>query len=147
MTDPTFRPPQTAIHAHQAALTASLLSLLTPPPANTPTPPPRPGRPARALIARILLSTFRRGETKGLFDVGQALLKGLVGSEMKGAVERDKEWRVASGYVLGELWTEFGGQVMSLFIDVVNTTTRIYRNSAFVSSSAAYLTLADLAPS
>lgn len=71
----------------------------------------KPGRPARALVARILILVFSRGDSKGLFDVAQSLLRGMNGSEAKGAPEREKEWRIASAYVLGELYAVFGSQV------------------------------------
>ncbi|KAM0751074.1 ARM repeat-containing protein [Meredithblackwellia eburnea MCA 4105] len=123
--------PESVIKAQQPALTTSLLSLLAPPPVNSPHPIVKPGRPARAIISRIFLLLFKRGEIKGLFDLGQALLKGLVGTDAKGAPEREKEWRVASGWCLGELWVVHGHQIMSLFIDLVQSTTKILRTSSF----------------
>lgn len=103
---------QATILQEQAALTTSLLSLVTPP-AATSAPAVKPGRPARALIARILIVLLQRGESKGLFDVAQALLRGVSGSEAKGAPEREKEWRIASAFVLGELYAALGSHVRS----------------------------------
>ncbi|KAK4701730.1 HEAT repeat-containing protein 5, partial [Phenoliferia sp. Uapishka_3] len=123
--------PEAAIRSQQSNLTATLLSLLTPPSLGSTTPTVKPGRPARAIIARIFLLLFKRGETKGLFDLGQALLKGLAGTDGKGAPEREKEWRVACGWCLGEIWTVHGSQVMSLFLDLVQTSTKIYRTSSY----------------
>lgn len=58
------------------------------------------------------MSLLRRGETKGLFDLGQALVKAFLGSgDSKGSPEREKEWRVAAALSLGEVWSNFGNQV------------------------------------
>lgn len=104
--------------AKQAELTSTLLNLLIPSP--LPTLTVKPGRPARALIARILIIVLKRGERKNLFDLGQSLLKAFNGSETKGAPEREKEWRVAAAWVLGEVWTAFGDQV-SYFLGVIQS--------------------------
>ncbi|BGP19331.1 hypothetical protein JCM10213v2_007420 [Rhodosporidiobolus nylandii] len=125
--------PQETIHAQQQLVTASLLSLLTPPPAS-PTPNTstvKPGRPARALIARILIVLLERGDSKHLFDVAQTLLRGMQGSEAKGAPEREKEWRIACAEVLGEIYSVYGQQVMSLYLDILSTTTRVFRATSF----------------
>lgn len=100
---------------NQATLTTSLLSLLTPPPVNSLALYVKPGRPARTIISRILILLLKKGESKGLFDLGQSLLKGLIGTDVKGAPEREKEWRVACGWCLGEVWTVFGNQVSLIF--------------------------------
>lgn len=102
---------QDAVVAAQPALTTTLLSLLTPPPINSLTPSIHPGRPARAIISHLLVKLLSAGDAKGLFDLGQTLLKGLVGSEGKGAMEREKEARVACGACLAEVWSAFGNQV------------------------------------
>ncbi|KAI5476389.1 Armadillo-type fold domain containing protein [Pseudohyphozyma bogoriensis] len=119
------------IFQHQAALTTSLLSLLVPPSLNSTTPTIKPGRPARAIMSRILITLLTRGEKKGLFDLGQTLLKGMAGSDTKGAPEREKEWRVANAWVLGEVWARFGGSVMSLFLELLHTTLKIYRTTSY----------------
>lgn len=84
--------------------------------------------------------------------MGTTLLKGLAGTDTKGAAEREKEWRVACAWCLGEVWSVFGNQVraerwriqaaaddraqvMSLFVDVVMTTTKVYRTTSLVSRS------------
>lgn len=125
--------PQSTIISSQPSLTSTLRSLLTPPPPTSqPTRPP-PGRPARHLIARILVLQLQKGDPKGLYDLGQALLRGLTGTEGKGAVEREVQWRVANGWCLGVVWDAFGQQVMSLFLDVIFATTKIYRMASYVS--------------
>ncbi|GAA5876048.1 hypothetical protein JCM8547_003540 [Rhodosporidiobolus lusitaniae] len=122
--------PQAAILANQATLTASLLSLVTPPSPSATSPFVKPGRPARALVARILILLLQRGDTKGLFDVAQTLLKGVNGNDYKGAPEKEKEWRIACGYVLGELYAVLGNQIMSVYIEILTTCTRIFRISS-----------------
>lgn len=140
----------------------ALLGLIQPPPPPTAAaaaaaaaavPSVKPGRPARALIARIIILVLTRGDQKSLYDVVQSLLKGVNGSETKGAPEREKEWRIACTFVLGEVYAVFGSQVrsrrtvprsgwkadrvtaqvMSLYIDIVTTTTRIFRSTSYVS--------------
>jgi len=121
--------PQELVLKHQQPLTKSLVALVTPPSASV-TSPVKPGRPARALIARILVTLLRRGDTKHLFDLAQSLLRCLNGSDTKGAPDREKEWRIAAAYVLGEVYAGFGQQVMSLYIEIVMATTRVFRTSS-----------------
>ncbi|GAA6032931.1 hypothetical protein JCM8097_000054 [Rhodosporidiobolus ruineniae] len=124
--------PQSTLLAEQPTLTTALLSLVSPPSPSAPSSNlVKPGRPARALIARILVQALQRGESKGLFDVAQTLLRGMSGNDVKGAPEREKEWRIACAFVLGELYAALGSQVMSLYIEIVMTTTRIFRTSSF----------------
>ena len=125
---------QATIFSSQPVLTQTLLSLLTPPAPTSQATRPPPGRPARHLISRILVLLLRKGDSKGLFDLGQALLKGLNGSEAKGAIERELQWRVANGACLGAVWDAFGHNVMSLFLDLIFTTTKIYKTSSHVSA-------------
>ncbi|GAA5914098.1 hypothetical protein JCM5296_003575 [Sporobolomyces johnsonii] len=123
--------PEAVILSEQANLTAALLSLITPPSPTSTSPTVKPGRPARALVARILLALLQRGESKGLFDLAQALLKGVTGYEYKNAPEKEKEWRIACAYCLGELYAVHGSQIMSLYIEIMNVTIRIFRTSSF----------------
>ncbi|GAA5869068.1 hypothetical protein JCM16303_000350 [Sporobolomyces ruberrimus] len=123
--------PRTVIHSEQAALTTSLLSLITPPSPSSNTATVKPGRPARAIIARIFLILLQRGDSKGLFDLAQTLLKGAVGNEYKGAQEKEKEWRIACAYCLGEIYAVHGSQVMSLYIDIMTVMTRLYKTTSF----------------
>ncbi|GAA5882646.1 hypothetical protein JCM3774_004088 [Rhodotorula dairenensis] len=125
-----------AIFREQPQLLKALLALVQPPvpttAAQAPAPPAvKPGRPARALIARIIVTILTRGDQKSLYDVAQTLLRGINGTDTKGAPEREKEWRIASTYVLGEVYAVFGSQVMSLYIDIVTTTTRIFRSTSY----------------
>ncbi|BGP10695.1 hypothetical protein JCM10049v2_006587 [Rhodotorula toruloides] len=122
--------PEATLFAEQANLTKALVALVTPPSPTSTAPTVKPGRPARALVARILILVFSRGDSKGLFDVAQSLLRGMNGSEAKGAPEREKEWRIASAYVLGELYAVFGSQIMSLYIELIQATTRIFRTTS-----------------
>ncbi|GJN93690.1 hypothetical protein Rhopal_006747-T1 [Rhodotorula paludigena] len=123
--------PQDVIQAEQPHLTKALLSLVTPPAPISTVPTVKPGRPARALIARILVALLARGDSKALFDLAQTLLRSANGIEGKGAPEREKEWRIAAAYVLGEVYAVYGSQVMSLFIEIVQTMTRIFRTTSF----------------
>ncbi|BGP57657.1 hypothetical protein JCM8202v2_005301 [Rhodotorula sphaerocarpa] len=120
-----------AIYREQPQLLRALLGLVQPPSPLASSPPSvKPGRPARALIARIIITVLSRGDQKSLYDVAQHLLRGVSGSEGKGAPEREKEWRIASTYILGEVYAVFGSQVMSLYIDIVTTTTRVARTTS-----------------
>ncbi|KAK4046606.1 hypothetical protein OIV83_005976 [Microbotryomycetes sp. JL201] len=125
------RLPNNVVVAHQSALTTRLLAIVTPPPQSATTPLIKPGRPARAIIARIFILLLRKGDQKSLFDIGQALLRGLTSVEAKVAADREKEWRVACAYCMGEIWVAFGSQVMSLFIDLVTTTSRVAKTSSY----------------
>lgn len=146
---------QEAIFREQPQLLKALLTLVQPPLPTAPTPPVKPGRPARALIARIITVVLARGDQKSLYDVAQSLLRGVNGTEGKGALEREKEWRIACTYILGEVYAAFGSQVreaptrrcfcssqvllhraqiMSLYNDIVTATIRIARTTSLVSS-------------
>lgn len=73
---------------------------------------------------------MKRGESKGLFDLGQQLIKGLIGTDSKGASEREKEWRVASGWCLGEIWSVYGNNVSNssfLLSDLVRRKVKLTR--------------------
>ena len=107
---------QEAIFREQPQLLKALLGLIQPPPPPTVAAAAaassvKPGRPARALIARIVILVLTRGDQKSLYDVAQSLLRGVNGSETKGAPEREKEWRIACTFVLGEVYAVFGSQV------------------------------------
>lgn len=108
---------QEAIFREQPQLLKALLGLIQPPPPPTAAAAAaaassvKPGRPARALIARIVILVLTRGDQKSLYDVAQSLLRGVNGSETKGALEREKEWRIACTFVLGEVYAVFGSQV------------------------------------
>ncbi|GAA5821540.1 hypothetical protein JCM11251_000898 [Rhodosporidiobolus azoricus] len=122
--------PEERLHAQQTPITNALVALISPPAPTASVPLVKPGRPARALIARILILLFQRGDSKTLFDVAQTLLRGMSGNDVKGTPEREKEWRIACAYVLGELYAVFGSQIMSLYIEILMTTTRIFRTSS-----------------
>ncbi|GAA5889046.1 hypothetical protein JCM6882_009727 [Rhodosporidiobolus microsporus] len=122
--------PEARLLAQQTTITNALVALISPLAPSATTPTVKPGRPARALIARILIVLFQRGDSKTLFDVAQTLLKGMSGNDFKGAPEKEKEWRIACAFVLGELYAVFGSQIMSLYIELLMTTTRIFRTSS-----------------
>ncbi|SCV73304.1 BQ2448_7230 [Microbotryum intermedium] len=116
----------------QPTLTTHLLSILIAPLPTSSQPRLKPGRPARALLSRIFLLLLTKGDTKGVYDLVQSLMQGMVGSQVKGAGwEREKENRVACAWVLGEVFRVGGSQVMSTFIDVVTTATRIGRTGSY----------------
>lgn len=117
-TDAHPRITQEAIFREQPQLLKALLGLIQPPAPPTAAaaaaaaaPSVKPGRPTRALIARIVVLVLTRGDQKSLYDVAQSLLRGVNGSETKGAPEREKEWRIACTFVLGEVYAVFGSQV------------------------------------
>ncbi|KAM0791957.1 hypothetical protein ACM66B_004208 [Microbotryomycetes sp. NB124-2] len=140
--------PNDVVVAHQQSLTTRLLTIVMPPPppsatataadsstvsaaASSTTAMIKPGRPARAIIARIFVLLLRKGDQKSLFDIGQALLRGMTSTENRAQAEKEKEWRIACAYCMGEVWLAFGSQVMSLFIDLVTTTSRVAKTTAY----------------
>lgn len=124
----------------QPALVKTLLRIVSPlassidtvsPTSSTPPAPaqqwPRPGRPARHLLARCLLLLLRRGDSRSLYDIGQTLLK-IAGDDGKvSKLTFDRESKTAALYVLGDIFGSLGQQVMSLFVDIVTTTQRIFK--------------------
>ena len=86
--------PDDALRRVQATTEATLVRLVTVI-ASPPAPAPRPGRPARQLIARCLVTLFRRGETRSLFDVVQSLVR------VMGDLRADNSVRVCVGGALG----------------------------------------------
>lgn len=124
---------QTVVRSEQLKLSTSLLSLVTPPPTPASNVAAvKPGRPARALIARILLALLARGDSKGLFDLAQALLKGAIGNEYKGAPDKEKEWRIACAYCLGEIYAVHGSQVSFAFFNVAPSQTPALTSRPFL---------------
>lgn len=116
---------QDILITRQSALSSALLTLIVPPPISSTSPPaPKPGRPARAILARIIVALYTRGESKELFDVVQQLLRATTGNgETRGAMfEKEKEWRVASCKVLGQVMGSMGQQVR--FIPGLGHSTR-----------------------
>ncbi|GAA6050947.1 hypothetical protein JCM3770_005337 [Rhodotorula araucariae] len=120
---------QDVVQRHQQRLTQALVALVTPP-SQPSAAGVKPGRPARALIARILVALLRRGDPKGLFDLAQSLLKALNASDAKGAPDRDKEYRIAAAHALGDVYAVHGQHIMSLYIEIVLSTTRIFRTAS-----------------
>lgn len=99
-----------AIQPHVATLHGLFTRLLVPGPASPATALPKPGRPIRLLTARILVKLHKRVESHALFDLIQALLRGVDGgSKSMSALENVQ--RVASWYVIGEVIKEHGANV------------------------------------
>lgn len=71
---PCSRRWQDELRRLQAQTEATLLRLVTVVPSQS-APAPRPGRPARQLIARCLVALFHRGESRSLFDAVQSLAR------------------------------------------------------------------------
>lgn len=90
---------------------------------------PRLGRPSRHLIARCLVLLFQRGESKTLYDVVQVLMR-TAGEETKGKVIPEKEAKVGSLYIAGEVFLEHGQNVMSQFVDLTGLCQRLFKNSS-----------------
>lgn len=102
-----------AIQPHVAALHTLFTRLLVPAPASPATALPKPGRPIRHLAARIILKLHKRVESHALFDLVQALLRGVDGgSKSMSALENVQ--RVASWYTIGEIIKELGSNVRGL---------------------------------
>ena len=87
--------------------TLELLALLTP------ASPIVPGRPIRALIARLLIEAIKL-DPKHLFDTTHSLLNQL-NQESKPPTEVPTPYRVATCVVLGQVWTAHGDQASSSF--------------------------------
>lgn len=112
--------------------TAAASPTTSTPPPSSPTQPqwPRPGRPARHLLARCCLLLLKRGDSRALYDLGQTLLR-VAGDDGKvSKITYDRESKTAALYVLGEVFGQLGQQVMSLFVDIVTTTQRIFKPAA-----------------
>lgn len=86
--------------------TLELLALLTP------ASPVVPGRPLRALIARLLVEAIRL-DPKHLFDTTHSLLNQL-NQESKPPHEIPTPYRVAACTVLAHVWTAHGDQASPL---------------------------------
>jgi hypothetical protein len=100
-----------AILPHVAALHALFTRLLVPnPQTTTATALPKPGRPIRHLAARVLVKLHKRVESHSLFDLVQALLRGVDGGN-KSMSALENVQRVASWYTVGEIIKEHGGNV------------------------------------
>lgn len=101
---------------------------------------PKPGRPERHLLARNLILLFGEGESRSLFDVMAALLRAASddpskfasgpnqGSVYKGSF--DRSGRVAAFYVLGELFSALGHNVMSLFNEIASVSITVGKNTS-----------------
>ncbi|CDW99194.1 hypothetical protein [Sporisorium scitamineum] len=89
---------------------------------------PRPGRPARRLLARCILVLFRRIDSRSLFDVLQNLVR-VAGEDAKGKTA-EREVRVAALYILGEVFGSLGQQIMSLFNDIISLTQKVFKQSS-----------------
>jgi hypothetical protein len=87
-----------------------VLRLLVPGPVSPATALPKPGRPIRHLVARIIVKLHRRVESRQLFDLVQALLKGVDGGN-KNMPALENVQRVASWYTIGEIIKQFGANV------------------------------------
>ena len=72
---------------------------------------PKPGRPIRHLVARILVTLHRRVESRGLFDLVQALLKVLADGGPKNMSSVEGVQRVAAWEVVGEVMRDLGTNV------------------------------------
>lgn len=88
------------------------LKLLLPTPSNS---LPKPGRPVRHLITRCLVKLHKRVESRSLFDLVQALVRGVGdgGGGGKGMSSAENVGRVACWYVIGEVIKELGTNVSS----------------------------------
>lgn len=98
------------------------------PSSNVASSMPKPGRPARHLIARCLVLLLQRTQTGSLYDVGQTLL-GIANDDPKSTRPvSDRESKTAALFVLGELFAAMGNDVMSVFVDIVQSTQRILKS-------------------
>ncbi|CAK9780383.1 putative clathrin-coated vesicle protein [Cutaneotrichosporon oleaginosum] len=120
-----------AILPHVAVLHALFLRLLVPnPQTTTATALPKPGRPIRHLAARVLVKLHNRVESHSLFDLVQALLRGVDGGN-KSMSALENVQRVASWYTVGEIIKEHGGNMMSFMAEICTLALKVLRNSNF----------------
>ncbi|KAI7935821.1 hypothetical protein MJO28_016692 [Puccinia striiformis f. sp. tritici] len=118
---------ESALKSLQAQLESDLIRIITQV-APTSQPAPKPGRPIRHLVARILVKLFDRAERRTLFDVIGALLK-VAGTEPAKGSPDNKIHRIASFHVLGELMKAHGSQVMSQFAESVMVSMRVLKST------------------
>lgn len=90
-----------------------VLRLLVPGPVSPATALPKPGRPIRHLVARVLVKLHSRVDSRLLFDLVQALLKGVDGGN-KNMSPAENVQRVASWYTIGEIIKQHGANVSQL---------------------------------
>jgi hypothetical protein len=69
--------PEDDVREQQANVEKTLLRIITQP-STSAAPSPKPGRPARSLVAQAYVALFERAETRTLFDTLQALVKCIV---------------------------------------------------------------------
>ncbi|PWN53232.1 hypothetical protein IE53DRAFT_199598 [Violaceomyces palustris] len=95
----------------------------------TPSNYPKPARPARHLIARCFILLFTKTESRSLFDTLQSLVR-VAGDEPKSKIAPSREVRVSCLYVAGEVFGVLGQQVMSLFIEIVALSQRLFKSTS-----------------
>ncbi|PLW43365.1 hypothetical protein PCANC_13197 [Puccinia coronata f. sp. avenae] len=130
---------ESALKSLQTQLESDLIRIITKV-SHTSQPAPKPGRPIRHLVARILVKLFDRAERRSLFDVVGALLKVAGTDPVKGSPD-NKSHRIASFHVLGELMKAHGSQVMSQFAECVMVSMRVLKlttNSPILRSQALF---------
>lgn len=99
--------------------TVELLALLTP------ASPVVPGRPIRALLARLLIQAVKL-DPKHLFDTTHSLLNQL-NQESKQPTEIPTAYRVATCTVLAQVWTAYGDQASPSFTAIRCTAANASR--------------------
>lgn len=99
-----------AILPHVDAIHKLVIRLLVPGPVSPATALPKPGRPVRHLVARVIVKLHGRVESRALFDLIQALLKGVDGGDKRMSPLENVQ-RVASWYTVGEVIKEHGSNV------------------------------------
>jgi hypothetical protein len=92
-----------------------VIRLLVPGPVSPATALPKPGRPIRHLVARIIVKLHKKVESRQLFDLIQALLKGVDGGG-KSMTPLENVQRVASWYTIGEIIKEHGANVSAAVV-------------------------------
>lgn len=141
--------------AHQKELEKTLLRLVSPSsaasaegegtssPSPSPSPSsskgrtpaaqmPKPGRPARQLIARCLILLLQRAESRSLFETSHSLLRIAAEEPTKSKPNvAEKEAKVAALYILGEIFAVQGQNVMSLFLEITSLTQKLFRSNTY----------------
>ncbi|KAL1408350.1 hypothetical protein Q8F55_005159 [Vanrija albida] len=121
--------PVEEIQAAVNPIHAIVLKLLVPGPTTPQTALPKPGRPIRHLVARVVVKLHKKVESRALFDLIQALLKGVSDGGNKNMSAAENVQRVASWYTIGEVIKEHGGNMMSFMAEICTSSVKVLRNS------------------
>ncbi|ESK97884.1 clathrin-coated vesicle protein [Moniliophthora roreri MCA 2997] len=113
--------PVDQLKSKQNHLEATLVKIIL-----SPDPYPSPGKALRNIVARCLITIYRRGETRTLFDTLQSLIK--VTSDFK-SIDMDAR-KTAAFSCIGDLMEVFGAQSMSFMSEITTVTLKTVKSSS-----------------